>query len=292
MSRPKVLVAGRVGLLSGDGMESEIEKDPCRADVSGVFARAASCAAALSRRVADFVYPPVCAGCGVMIGRHGALCPVCWQSVHFIERPFCDVLGIPFAFDHEAGLAGEGGRLVSAKAIAEPPRYDRLRAVAIHDGAARKLVHGLKYRDRTELAIMMAGWMQRAGSEHLAHCDGILPVPLHWTRFALRKFNQSAELARHLAQFSGKPLLPSTLKRVKRTSRQVGLTARGRQDNVRAAFAIAPGHEPDVFGKRLVLVDDVYTTGATVSSAAAVLKRAGAIEVTVLTFALAISGPI
>lgn len=243
-------------------------------------------------RMADLVYPPVCAGCGVTIGRHGALCPICWQSIDFIERPFCDILGIPFAFDHEAGVPGDGGRLVSARAIADPPRYDRLRAVAIHDGVARKLVHGLKYRDRTELAIMMAAWMQRAGADYLAACDGILPVPLHWTRFASRKFNQSAELARHLARLSDRPLLPSTLKRVKRTSRQVGLTAKGRQDNVRAAFAIVPGHEPDVFGKRLVLVDDVHTTGATVSSAAAVLKRAGAVEVTVLTFALAISGPI
>ncbi|MGI2034981.1 ComF family protein [Rhizobium panacihumi] len=242
--------------------------------------------------MADLVYPPVCAGCGVTIGRHGALCPICWQSIDFIERPFCDILGIPFAFDHEAGRPGDGGRLVSARAIADPPRYDRLRAVAIHDGVARKLVHGLKYRDRTELAIMMAAWMQRAGADYLAACDGILPVPLHWTRFASRKFNQSAELARHLARLSDRPLLPSTLKRVKRTSRQVGLTAKGRQDNVRAAFAIVPGHEPDVFGKRLVLVDDVHTTGATVSSAAAVLKRAGAVEVTVLTFALAISGPI
>lgn len=271
-------------------MESEVEENVRRAAGMAVAEVIRSGASGLFRRMADFVYPPVCAGCGVLTGSHGALCPACWQLVHFIERPFCDVLGIPFAFDHEAGLAEEGGRLVSAKAIADPPRYDRLRAVAIHDGVARRLVHGLKYRDRTELAIMMASWMQRAGAEHLAECDGILPVPLHWTRFATRKFNQSAELARHLAKLSGRPLLPSTLKRVKRTSRQVGLTAKGRQDNVRAAFAIVPGHEHNVFGKRLVLVDDVHTTGATVSSAAAVLKRAGAVEVKTVTFALAISG--
>ncbi|MGE7369733.1 ComF family protein [Neorhizobium sp. NPDC001467] len=244
------------------------------------------------RRMADVVYPPVCAACGALTARHGALCPSCWQSVHFIEHPFCDVLGIPFAFNHETGIDSEGGRLVSAKAIAEPPRYDRLRAVAIHDGVARKLVHGLKYRDRTELAIMMASWMQRAGGDHLLRCDGIVPVPLHWTRFASRKFNQSAELARHLSRLCDRPLLASTLKRVKRTSRQVGLSAKGRKDNVRAAFAIVPGHESDVFGKRLVLVDDVHTTGATVSAASALLKRAGATEVTVLTFALAISAPI
>lgn len=246
---------------------------------------------ALLRGMADFVYPPVCVGCGVLTGRHAALCPQCWQSVTFIEKPYCDVLGIPFSHDHGAAQIGDG-RLLSAKAIAEPPRFDRLRAAAIHEGVARHLVHGLKYRDRTDLAVMMAGWMLRAGSGHIEQCDGIMPVPLHWTRFALRKFNQSAELARHLAKLSGRPLLPSTLTRVKRTSRQVGLTAKGRQDNVRAAFAIAPGHEADVFGRRIVLVDDVYTTGATVSSAAAILKRAGAAEVTVLTFAMAIAAPI
>lgn len=273
-------------------MGDDADEDLHRSSTSTLGAALGVAASGLFRKAADFVYPPVCAGCGIRIGRHGALCPSCWNSVKFIERPFCDVLGIPFAFDHEAGLAGEGGRLVSAKAIAEPPRYDRLRAVAIHEGVTRRLVHGLKYRDRTDLAVMMAAWMQRAGGEHLVECDGILPVPLHWTRFALRKFNQSAELARHLAKLSGRPLLPSTLKRVKRTSRQVGLTAKRRQDNVRAAFSIAHGHDADVFGKRLVLVDDVHTTGATVSSAAAVLKRAGAAEVTVLTFALAISAPI
>ena len=164
--------------------------------------------------------------------------------------------------------------------------------MAIHDGPVRQLVHGLKYRDRTDLAAMMALWMLRASDGLVAGCDGIVPVPLHRWRFASRKFNQSAELARHLSRLSGRPFLPRTLIRVKNTSRQVGLTARAREDNVRAAFKVAPGHEIDVAGRHVVLVDDVYTTGATVSSAARALKKAGASEVTVLTFAMAVAGPI
>ena len=117
-------------------------------------------------------------------------------------------------------------------------------------------------------------------------------MPLHWTRLSLRRFNQAAELARHLARLSGRPLLVEALQRARRTRRQVGLTARAREDNVRAAFRVVKGSEDQVFGKRLVLIDDVYTTGATVSAAARVLKRAGASEVTVLTFAMALREPI
>jgi ComF family protein len=117
-------------------------------------------------------------------------------------------------------------------------------------------------------------------------------MPLHRTRMLARKFNQAAELARHMARLSGKPLLAATLIRVKRTSQQVGLGAKAREDNVRGAFAIAKGCENDIFGKRIVLVDDVYTTGATVAAASRTLRKAGAADITVLTFARALSEPI
>jgi ComF family protein len=237
------------------------------------------------KSLGDLVYPPTCLGCGIRTRRHGAFCGGCWSQIRFIERPYCDRLGLPFSYDPGPGM-------LSAQAIAEPPVFDRLRSVAIHEGAARNLVHSLKYRDRTNLAPMMAEWMLRASDGHVANCDGIVPVPLHRLRFALRKFNQAAELGRHIAHLSGKPFLPEALARVKRTSRQVGLTARGREDNVRGAFATPSGREGEVFGKRLVLVDDVYTTGATVSAATRALKKAGAAEVTVLTFAMAVAGPI
>lgn len=182
--------------------------------------------------------------------------------------------------------------MLSAEAIANPPVFDRLRSVAVHEGIARDLVHDLKYRDRTDLAPMMARWMARAGAEALSNCDVVVSVPLHRTRLFSRKFNQSAELARNVAREWKKPFLPLALVRNKKTAQQVGLTANARTLNVRGAFIVPDAARAEVFGRRIVLVDDVFTTGATVSAATRALKKAGAREVSVLTFARVFSGPI
>lgn len=231
------------------------------------------------------MFPPVCAGCGILTGRHRGVCGACWSSITLIERPYCEVLGLPFSHDLGAGF-------LCADAIANPPVFDRLRSVAVHDGVARNLVHGLKYRDRTDLAAMMAEWMLRASDGRVADCDALIPVPLHAFRLLARRFNQSAELARAVARLSGKPYLADALLRTKRTRRQVGLGVRAREDNVRSAFSVSSPHRADLAGARVVLVDDVYTTGATVSAATRALKRAGVVDVTVLTFARALSAPI
>ncbi|MDH4411729.1 MAG: ComF family protein [Rhizobium sp.] len=237
------------------------------------------------RGLFHLLYPPACAHCHQRLAGHHALCARCWGDLRLIEKPYCPILGLPFAHD-----PGEG--MVSPQAIAHPPVFDRLRSVALHEGVARHLVHDLKYRDRADLAPMMASWMVRAGSAEIAAADAILCVPLHRMRMFSRMFNQSAELARHVARQSGKPFLGGALVRRKRTQQQVGLTANQRSLNVRGAFLVPEGCEDLVFGKRLVLIDDVYTTGATVSAATSALKKAGATDVTVLTFARALAGPI
>lgn len=226
----------------------------------------------------DFVFPPVCLACGVFTSRHGALCPSCWTDVRFIDRPFCEITGIPF--DHDRG---EG--LVSAAAIADPPSYDKARAAVLHDGPARKLAHGLKYADRADLAPVMAAWMHRAGRELIDACEAIVPVPLHRARLVSRRYNQSAELARALSARTGKPLVSGALTRRKATRPQVGLGKVARLDNVAGAFAIDPRRAASIAGRHVLLVDDVLTTGATVNAAARVLKRGGAASVCVLTFA-------
>lgn len=239
----------------------------------------------LAHAVRDVIYPPACAACGLPVATNGSLCAPCWRSVRFIERPYCEVLGLPFSYDPGPGM-------LSAEAIADPPPFDRLRAVASHEGAVRDLVHRLKYGDRTDLAPMMARWMWRAGQEALAQADAIVPVPLHRWRLFSRQYNQSAELGRALAQLSGKPMVSSVLVRIKRTQKQVGLSAKGRADNVKGAFKVLERRRDAVLGRKLVLIDDVYTTGATVNAASRALKRAGAAEVTVLTFAMALADTI
>lgn len=229
------------------------------------------------------LFPPACPGCRRLVVQQGALCGACWPNLRFLEKPWCPVMGTPFSHD-----MGEG--FLSAEAIANPPPFARARAAVAYSGVARAMVQGLKYADRTELAPWMARWMLRAGSDLIADADVVVPVPLHWRRFLRRQFNQSAELARTVAHLSGIPFEPGAVKRVKVTRQQVGLGHNEREANVRAAFAVPPESDILVRGRRVLLVDDVYTTGATVSSVSRCLLRAGAAAVDVLTFARVLPG--
>lgn len=232
---------------------------------------------------ARMLFPPVCAGCRRHVSLPGVLCGDCWPKLRLLERPWCPVMGTPFT--HEMG---EG--FLSAEAIADPPPFERARAAAAYSGVARQMVQALKYSDRTDLAPWMANWMARAGAELLEEADVIVPVPLHWRRFFRRKFNQSAELGRALAIRSELRFLPQAVQRVKMTRQQVGLERADREENVRAAFQVPQRAEIDIAGRRILVVDDVYTTGATVRAVAKALKRKGAGAVDVLTFARVLPG--
>ncbi len=231
----------------------------------------------LALGLTHLVYPPVCLSCRAAVGTDAALCADCWTGARFLERPFCEVLGLPFPYEVESGS-------VSPLAIAEPPPFARARAAMVHEGVGARLVAQLKYADRTDLASAMAAWMERAGAELLAEADALVPVPLHRSRLVRRRFNQAAELARNLGARTRIAHRPLALRRVKATATQVGLGARAREENVRGAFRVAENRRQEIEGRRILLVDDVFTTGSTVSSAARALKRAGALRVDVLTF--------
>ncbi|MEW5424262.1 ComF family protein [Amorphus sp. 3PC139-8] len=230
------------------------------------------------RMLLDLVVPPICASCRMPVADQTGLCSACWSKLALIERPYCERLGIPFAYDLGPGA-------LSAEAIAAPPPFERSRAVARYDDIARRLVHALKYRNRQETAILMGRMMARAGQEILADTDLIVPIPLHRTRLLLRGFNQSAALAKVVARETNRPLSLDGLLRVRATRHQVGLSAQERESNVRGAFRIRPEAAIEITGRRLLLVDDVFTSGATVTAAVRALKRAGAASVDVLVFA-------
>ena len=259
------------------------ETAPDRIDARTLPARAATIAADVAMRLFDIALPPQCLSCHTPVGAAGTLCASCWSKLRLIEKPMCERLGIPFTYDLGAGA-------LSAEAIADPPPFDRCRAVAVFDDIARNLLHALKYRDRLELAAWMAGWMARAGGELVAGADIVVPVPLHRRRLWWRRYNQSALLARTIAARGGKRLGVAVLARTRPTEQQVGLSASERDRNVRGAFRVPPEAKPEIAGRRVLLVDDVYTTGATAKAATRALLRAGAAAVDVLVFARVVKG--
>lgn len=232
------------------------------------------------RAVMDIVFPPACLACRRATSAANSLCAECWTQVRFIERPFCERLGTPFAVD----LGAEG--LLSPEAVADPPVYARARAVArFEDGPVRVLVHRLKYYDRLEIAKPLGAWMARAGGEFLLDADLLVPVPLHRTRLISRRFNQANALARAISEQCGVQVDPFALERVKATPSQVGLSKAQRAINLQGAFSVPDAMLPRVEDRRIVLVDDVLTSGATVNAASRALLRGGAKRVDVLVFA-------
>ncbi|KWT66179.1 Competence F-like protein [Hyphomicrobium sulfonivorans] len=232
-----------------------------------------------ARAVSDFLVPPLCLACHAPIAQHGALCAQCWSRVDFIRQPVCDRLGTPLAIDI-------GAPAISAAAAADPPEYDRARAVARFDGVMRELVHGLKFRDQHGGRQFFGRVMASAGAELLSDADALIPVPLTRWRLLGRRFNQSAVLAQEIARNTGLRYLPAALLRSRKTQPQVGLTRVQRRDNVAGAFAVSASARGKLEGARIVLVDDVITTGATVRACARALKSAGAARVDVLALAI------
>jgi ComF family protein len=254
------------------GMEIAADKTP-----SGRWARFTGLARNVGVFAVSVALPPLCAACRAPVGSDG-LCAACWSRLSFIAPPYCERLGIPFPFDPGPGT-------LSMEALADPPIYGRARAAVCFDETARVLVHAFKYGDRLDLAPLMGRFMANAGRELTAAADLLVPVPLHWRRQWSRRFNQSAVLADAVGRASGRKVSYRALRRVKATAHQVGLARSERAANVQGAFAVPAACRKELAGRRLVLVDDVLTSGATIEACTRALMRAGAASVDVLVFA-------
>ncbi len=231
----------------------------------------------------DMVVPVSCSVCARPVSGAGGLCAVCWAGLEIISRPVCDAYGTPFVYDE-----GEGA--VSPRAIANPPAWDRARGAVMFNDCSQQLVHALKYRDRHEVIRPMARMMGHAGRDVVSSADVIVPVPLHRWRLWFRRYNQASLLGAEIGEISGVSMQSDVLARTRNTRSQVGLGEAQRGRNVKGAFAVPETRIPVILGQRILLVDDVLTSGATANECATVLKRAGAVHVDVLVFALVSQG--
>ncbi|TNE57107.1 MAG: ComF family protein [Alphaproteobacteria bacterium] len=235
-------------------------------------------AADVWRRLPNLIFPPRCLSCETAISEVGALCADCWLGVTFVDGAVCQRCGQPFELD-------PGVETVCGGCLQSPPLYDRARAVFLYNDASRALVTGFKYGDRTDRVPSFGRWLARAGRELIDDADVLIPVPLHWTRLFQRRFNQSALLAQAIHKETLVPVLLEGLERSRSTQQQVGLSNAKRRRNVRGAFKVPEKQIPHVLGRKVVLIDDVVTSGATVEACTRALKKAGAARVDVLALA-------
>lgn len=239
--------------------------------------RAPGAAAQIALRLAiDFALPPRCPGCGAVTRQPHSFCITCWSSLTFLGPPCCARCGLPF--DHQVGEETECGGC-----LADPPPFDRMRAAVAYGEISRRVALRLKYGGRPGVAETVARLMVR----HLDPASQALiaPVPLHRWRLWKRGYNQAALIAAALARPSRMEVAPDLIERIKATPPMRGMTPRERALSVRGAFRIAARHRSRLRGRAVVLVDDVFTSGATAAACARTLKRAGAARVETICWA-------
>ena len=224
------------------------------------------------------IFPPACHVCSQAVAQNGALCSECWKHMRFLGEPCCARCGLFFDVPLERGA-------VCGECMREPPPYALARAVFEYNDTSKTLVLNLKYHDATELAPNLGRWMASAASPFLPACHVVLPVPLFWQRQLKRRYNQSLLLGHALAKQAQLPFLPDTLRRIRHTAPQTGLSRRQRQENMNRAFAVPEKAKARLRQQNVLLVDDVYTTGATINACTHTLLEAGARDVYVITLA-------
>lgn len=228
-------------------------------------------------RAVDLVLPPLALDEAARPQSLG-LSARAWERIQFIDGPVCDGCGIPFPYSL-------GADVLCPACLAAPRRIGRARAACLYDEHSRDLILKLKHADRTDLAPLFARWLSRAAAELITDADLIMPIPLHPRRLFARRYNQAAEIARPLSRLAARRYAPDILFRRRATPSQGGKSASGRETNVAGAFVVPEHRRRLVEGRRVLLVDDVLTTGATADACTLALLRAGASAVDVAAVA-------
>lgn len=227
----------------------------------------------------SLIYPPRCLGCGSLVESDFGLCGACWRETPFIGGTVCESCGMPLP-----GM-GDGFRLDCDDCMAHPRVWSQGRAALLYRDQARTLVLALKHGDRSDIVRPAAAWMLRAATPMLGDDPVIAPVPLHWTRLLKRRYNQSALLANEVALQAGLRCCVDLMHRRRRTESLDGKTREQRFVALGDAIVPNPRHFALLKGRVVLLVDDVLTSGATLTACSDACIRGGAVEVRVVTLA-------
>lgn len=231
------------------------------------------------QRALSLIYPDQCIVCDTLVETSGGLCASCWRQTPFISGLVCDACGVSLPGQDDDGPV----HCDDCLAVARP--WESGRAVLTYRDVGRRIVLSLKHGDRTDLAPSAAGWMQQAGKPLLTPDTLLIPIPIHWSRLIARRYNQAAELSRALAKRTGLDHCPDALLRTRRTVRQDGMTVDQRFANLNGAIVPNPRRAEKLNGRHVCLIDDVMTSGATLTIAAGAALEAGARRVCILVLA-------
>jgi ComF family protein len=227
----------------------------------------------------NLIFPPLCVSCRMRVGEAHALCAACWNAISFIEGALCSRCGSPFEVD-------PGSESVCAGCLAHPHDFASARSLFRYDDASKPLILAFKHGDRLDHAPAFARWLERTGEPLFAEAELLVPVPLHRWKLWRRRYNQAAVIAERLSKIAGVPHDPLVLEKRRPTKSQGEMpSAKARRRNVLNAFAVPKAKAERIAGRSILLIDDVFTTGATLDACARALKRAGAVRVNALTLA-------
>lgn len=229
------------------------------------------------KSIIDIILPPRCLLCGKAIHSDSSLCSDCFANINFISKPYCKHCGLPLTGNSPDALC-------CINCLSHKSSFRLCRSAVKYDNFSKKLILDFKFSDHLENKKLLSYWLFMAGDDIFKQgVDVIIPVPLHCARLFKRKYNQSAVLADGLSKLCNIPADYSSLKKIKHTTPQIQCSGKQRTRNVKDAFHVTAPES--IKGKRIVLIDDVYTTGSTLNECAKVLKNAGAKSVDALTVA-------
>lgn len=247
--------------------------------MSGVWRRGAGL-------LLDVLLPPQCLTCDAPVGAPGQFCAACFRRTAFVTDPCCACCGRPFGARGQGGVSG-----LCSECRVHPPAWTAARAALRYDDQARRILLPFKHGDRIEIARALAPHMARAGAALLSAADWLVPVPLHRGRLLSRRYNQSALLAQALGRIAGRRTVLDGLRRTRATASLGRKSGQERSTEVAGAFVVRPSRQTQLADARVLLIDDVMTSGATANACARALLAAGVARVDVLVAACVADQP-